>query len=107
MMPLVGLIVGEDGEWFDLSINLSIMAWGTHRARRSLLPPRSARQARDCRFLGHRDLASVRSPGVCTLDEQSHDLPLWGTDSYTSTSTLLTARTWRGRIGGLQRHCEW
>ena len=27
--------------------------------------------------------------GVCTLDEQGHNLPLWGTDSYTSTSTLF------------------
>ena len=65
MMPLVGLIVGEDGEWFDLSINLSIMAWGTHRARRSLLPPRSARQT--CRRVivvssSHRDLLLCVGP---------------------------------------------
>ena len=36
--------------------------------------------------------------GVCTLDEQGHNLPLWGTDLFN--------RTWRGRIGGSRLRCE-
>ena len=37
----------------------------------------------------HRTPQTVASSFMCTLDEQGHNLPLWGTDSYTSTSTLF------------------
>ena len=35
-------------------------------------------------------LSVVLPRGVCTLEEQGHNIPRWGTDRYTATSTLIS-----------------